>query len=184
MKPERRFTAARLAAISIAGSLLLYADCWQRLFPIHKSIAPSHSFGGFLWAARLEILMFALPFVAGLYLMYAGLGAFRRGVDQAIWSEASLNALRTNLNRGVWSLVSAVLFLIAIGVIFADILHLSNGLHHRFAGVGGLAYFFIAPVISLSQLRQMTRPNLLREQKVWGESMKPIVSDHWGERTL
>jgi hypothetical protein len=56
MKLERRLTAAQLAAMAIAGSLLLYSNVWQVMLPYHQRIGHVHGFGSFLWAAKWEIV--------------------------------------------------------------------------------------------------------------------------------
>jgi hypothetical protein len=182
MRLERRLTAAQVASMAIAGSFLLYLSVWQTMLPYHHHLGRVYGFGNFLWASRFEIARFALPFAVGMWMMYAALAALRRGVEEAIWSDLSLMNLRTQLDRVVWTVVAYTMPLTALGWFALRFFSIFNLLHHRTPWPGGLAYFFSSPLLCLLQLRQALRPKPIREPRIWPGDIKPLVSDHWGER--
>ena len=178
MKLERRLTAAQLAAMAIAGSLLLYANVWQAMLPYHQHVGHVHGFGNFLWAARSEIARFVLPLATGIWMMYGALAAFRRGLEDGIWNDASLVKLGTQMNLSVWTVVASTMALVWLGYLVFSLVSLSHGASR----LGGLAYFFLSPLTCLMQLRQAMRPKRDRSLRVWPGDVKPLVSEHWGER--
>jgi len=178
MRLERRLTAEQLAAMAVAGSLLLYANVWQAMLPYHQHVRYVHGFGNLLWAARWEITRFVLPLVAGMWMMYGALAAFRRGLEGEIWNDPSLMKLRAQTNRSVWTVIASTMVLILLGCIVFFSLIPSHGA----SGVGGFAYFFLSPLICLTQLRQAMRPKRDGALRVWQGDVKPLVSEHWGKR--
>lgn len=183
MKLEQRLTAAQLAGMAVAGSLLLYAGIWQIALPYHLPIRPSHGFGDFLWAARFEIALYVIPLALGGWMMYGGLAAFRRGVEDEIWSEPSLAKLRKQINRGVWSAAAYLLTTASLACIVFDLVSWHVGSHHRSTSIGGMAYFLVSPYLCLTTLRNALRPRRVREPGVWPGDVKPLVSEHWGKRS-
>jgi hypothetical protein len=178
MKLERRLTAVQLAAMAIAGSLLLYADVWQVMLPYHQHIGHVHGFGSFVWASRWDIVRFVLPLVVGMWMMYGASAAFRRGVDHEIWSDLSLMKLRTRIDRSIWTLVAYTMALISLGYIVFRLIPSQGGA----SGLGGFAYFSVSPLTGLMLLRQAMRPKCDSTLRVWPGDVKPLVSEHWGER--
>jgi len=182
MRPKRQLTAGQAASIAVAGSLLLYANVWLTMLSRHQQIGHVHGFGNLLWAARLEIARLVLPLAIGMWIMYGGLATFRRGVEYATWSDLALMKLRTQVDRLVWTVAVYTLVLIALGwVVFRGVSILTVS-HHGASGPGGLAYFFASPLMCLTQLRQAMVPKRDRVLRVWPGDVKPLVSDHWGER--
>jgi hypothetical protein len=182
MRLERRRTAAQVASIAIAGSLLLYADVWQTMLPYHQHLGHVHGFGNFLWAAKVEIARFVLPFAVGMWMMYGALAAFRRGVDHEIWSGLSLMKLRTQIDRSVWTIAAYAMALISLGYIVFSLLGILISPSHGASRLGGFAYFFASPLTCLMLLRQAIRPKRNSAPRVWPGDIKPLVSEHWGER--
>jgi hypothetical protein len=174
---ERRLTAAQLAAMAVAGSLLLYAGVWQAMLPYHQHVGYVHGFGNFLWAARWGIARFVLPLIVGTWMMYGALAAFRRGMDYEIWSDLSLKKLRTQIDRSVWTVVAYTMVLISLGYIVFSLIP-----SHGASRLGGFAYFFASPLTCLMLLRQAMRPKRDSALRVWPGDVKPLVSEHWGER--
>ena len=177
MRLERRLTAAQLAAMAIAGSLLIYADLWQTMLPYHQHMGHVHGLGGLLWASKWEIARFVLPFVAGMWMMYGALSAFRRGLADEIWNDSSLTKLRAQTNRSVWTIVGYTMVLFALVYIVFTLIP-----SHRAARVGGFTYFFASPLTSLMLLRQAMRPKRNSALRVWPGDVKPLFSEHWGDR--
>jgi hypothetical protein len=180
MRLERRLTAARVASIAIAGSLLLYAGLWQAMLPYHGHIGHAHGFGSFLWAARWMIARFVLPLAVGAWMMYGALEAFRRGIDYEIWSVVSVGKLRTQIDRSVWTVAAYTMTLTSLGYIIFYLVSQNHGASR----LGGFTYFFTSPLICLMQLRKAMRPKRERVPQVWPGDTKPLVSAHWGERTV
>jgi hypothetical protein len=183
MKLERRLTAAQLAAMSIAGSLLLYAGVWQAALPYHQHFNRYYALGDLLWVARFEIVRYVLPLVLGSWMMYGGLAAFRRGVEDTIWSESSLAKLRIQINRGVWNVTGYLLSAALLGYILFDLVVRHVGPHHGGSPTAGLTYFFVAPLFCLGMLRNALRPKRTEDAGTWFRDMKPLVSEHWGEHS-
>ena len=180
MRLERRLTAAQVASMAIAGSFLLYVSVWLTMLPYHHHLGRVYGFGNFLWVSRFEIVRFVLPFALGAWMMYAALAAFHRGVEQTIWSDLSLMKLRTLLDRVVWTIVVYTMAIGALGwVVFA---FFGTVPFHRTSGPGGLGYFLASPVVCLLQLRRALLPKPIREPRIWPGDVKPLVSEHWGER--
>jgi hypothetical protein len=177
MRLERRLTAGQLAATAVAGSLLLYADVWQAMLPYHQQVGHVHGFGNFLWAARWEIARFVLPLMVGMWMMYGALAAFRRGLEDEIWNDPSLMKLRAQTNRSVWTVVAYTMVLISLGYI---VFRLTPS--HGASRLGGFSYFFVSPLTCLMLLRQAMRPKRDSTLRVWPGDVKPLVSEHWGER--
>jgi hypothetical protein len=177
MRLERRLTAAQLAAMAIAGSLLIYADVWRAMLPYHQHIGHVHGFGNFLWASKWEIARFVLPLVAGLWMMYGSSAAFRRGLEDEIWNDPSLTKLRAQTNRSVWMVVAYTMVLISLGYVVFSLIP-SRGASR----VGGFSYFFASPLICLTLLRQAMRPKRNSALRIWPGDVKPLVSEHWGDR--
>jgi hypothetical protein len=114
-------------------------------------------------------------------MMYDGLAAFRRGVEDTIWSEPSLAKLRAQVNRGIWSAIAYLTFAAVIGMIFFDLFSRFGRGHHGGSPVGAMAYFSGSPLTCLMTLRKVLQPKRVREPRVWPGDVKPLVSEHWGE---
>jgi hypothetical protein len=177
---EQRLTAAQLAAMAIAGSLLIYANVWQVMLPYHQHIGPVHGFGWFLWAVKWEIARFVLPLVVGMWMMYGALAAFRRGVDYEIWSDLSLMELRMLIDRSIWTLAAYTMALTSLGYIVFCLFGILISPGHGASRLGGFAYFFASPLTCLMLLRQAMRPKRDSALRVWPGDVKPLVSEHWG----
>ena len=183
MKLERRLTAAQLAGMAVAGSLLLYAGVWQIALPYHLHIGRTHTFGEFLWAARFEIALYILPLALGGWMMYDGLAAFRRGFEDTIWSEPSLAKLRTQLNRRIWIVLAYLMTAVALAYFVFNLFSRLRGSHHGGSSVGAMAYLLVSPLSCLMTLQNVLRPKPVREPGTWPGDIKPLVSKHWGERS-
>lgn len=183
MKLEQRLTAAQLAGMAVAGSLLLYVGVWQIALPYHLPIRPTHGLGDFLWAARFEIALYILPLALGGWMMSGGLAAFRRGFEDTIWSEPSLAKLRIQLNRRIWMVSGYLMIAVALGYFVFELFSRLHGSHHGGSSVGAMAYFCVSPLTCLATLRNVLRPKPLREPGTWPGDIKPLVSEHWGERS-
>ena len=162
-------TAAQLAAMAVAGSLLLYATVWQAMLPYHQHVGHVRGFGTLLWAAKWEIARFVLPLATGIWMMYGALAAFRRGLDDEIWNDPSLMKLRAHTNRSVWTVVASTMVLISLSYVVFSLMP-----SHGASRVGGFAYFFVSPLTCLMLLRQALRPKRDSALPVWPGDVKPL----------
>jgi hypothetical protein len=177
MRLEQRLTAAQLAAMAIAGSLLLYATVWQAMLPHHQHVGHVHGFVNFLWAAKWEIARFVLQLATGIWMMYGALAAIRRGLEDEIWNDPALMKLRTQTNRPVWTVAAYTMVLISLGYLVLRLIP-----SHGAIRLGGFSYFFASPLSCLMLLRQAMRPKRDSTLRVWPGDVKPLFSEHWGER--
>jgi len=170
MKLEQKLTPPQLAALAFAGSFLLYAECWFADAILHAH--HKHGEGDMLQLLDLMLRAFG-PMILGLCATSMAQAALKRGLISQNWDEAVLEKLRIELDSLVWRWITVGLGLIGIGY---DLFFLNSG-HASSSGV-----FAMWPFITLQQLQKTLRPKREATFPVWCDYLKPIHSDHWGER--
>jgi len=169
---ERRLSAPQLASLALGCGLLAFGIITANALPnpVHLSIRAA------LWIGGLEFLFG----IAAVVIMYKALTAFQRGIDEGLWSQASLDELKKQLNHPAVTAFSWLLVAFLIGYLVIDIV--SNWFLHHHSQIAGLAYFWMSPVYAIGILRRSLKPKLPRDRPIWLDEVKPIHSDHWGNR--
>jgi H+/Cl- antiporter ClcA len=175
---ERRYSAERVAAIAMGSSLLTWLAVTATAFPDPLPNSPQGSHREL--AYYLGLLLFAIA--AGI-VTFVFIAAFKRGVNDGIWSEASRQRLLAQLSRPVWTASVVVMALGAVGYVFYDLITYQYGVHPHHAN-GGLVYFWLSPLIAFGQLRAALKPPAPTRggSSIWLGDVKPLRSDHWGQR--
>ena len=185
MRLEQRLSAAQVASIAIAGSLLLYANVWQAALMHYPQHGHVHSIREFWGAAKWMFARLVPPIILGIWMIYAAQAAFRRGVEQRLWTDVSLNNLSARLDSKVWTVAGFAMALTAAGFVVADAFtRLVVGGRNGSSSAAGFVFFCILPLECLAFLRRTLRPGGDGPRSVWGNVVRPLVSDHWGKRSL
>jgi hypothetical protein len=174
---EQRHSAKRIVAIVMGCSWLAWIAVTATALPDPLPNSPYRSHAEM--AYYIAVLVIA---VAALVLMYVALESFKRGVTNELWAEVALERLRTELNRPVWNVLTTILVVAALGYVFYDLTTWGNHLHRHHTN-GGLIYFWLSPLTAYSQLKAALRPPPPpRGSVLWLDDLKPLHSNHWGER--
>jgi hypothetical protein len=177
MRLEERSSAKRVAGIALGCSLVVFFALWATALPVPPGLESSRFHGEIVY----ELSLFALAVAAGIQ-MYIAIEAFKRGVAEEIWSQASIDRLRAVLERRVYTVLLFGFIVFALAYVFIDLLNLTSHRHHH-SMTGGLIYFWMSPATTLAVLRVTLRPRpKSRGGSIWLGEVKPIVSEHWGER--
>jgi hypothetical protein len=176
---EDRFSATRLAGVALAASLWLFVSVSLTLLPWPDALFAHHRIN-WLWMS-LDIAWLLLG-IAAAVLMYRALGAFRRGVDAKLWDTCTLERLRTRLEHPVFNAAAWVSAVGAVGYLIVSLAIFHPGGHHHGTGMGGLVYFWLSPITVLGSLRSALKPARTPSQSTWRDDIKPITSQHWGDR--
>jgi hypothetical protein len=174
MKLEQRLTASQLASLALGmGFLAFLVITFLALTPNLRLVSQSdHTF--WIWVICLCFFLGAVAVIS----MYMALEAFRRGVDESLWNKDSLERLKTQLGNPRWTVP---LFIMALGIFGYILWHLRPSQPDH-SGFGGFAYFWMSPLLALGRLRQTLRPKPEGGRPGWLDGMKPVISEHWGER--
>jgi hypothetical protein len=163
----------------------------RRLFDLHQ-LSPAHlaalsicssllcplSFGIFYLARRCGGVDYPL-IVVGLLCCILGVVISLRANAQLTddirnerWKSTELEGLHAIMQHPVWSYLIAAL----IGGQFAPLVFIP---HH--ASVGQC---LLIPSLAIIRIRAALRPPTIRPTStpLWGDDLRPIHSDHWGER--
>ena len=172
MMLEQRLSAAQLASLALSCGLLTFGIITVNALP-----DPAHlSIRATLWIGGLEFLFG----IAAVVVMYKALAAFQRGIDDGRWNQASLDKLKKQLNHPIATAFIWFLVAILLGYIVVDLT--SHWFRHRHIQIGGLSYFWMSPAYALGMLRRSLKPKRRRGQSIWRDEVKPIHSEHWGNR--
>jgi hypothetical protein len=110
-------------------------------------------------------------------MMYGASAALGRGLEDEIWNDPSLAKLRGQTNRSIWMVVAYTMVLISLGYVVFSLIP-----RHGASRVSGFTYFFASPLMCLTLLRQAMRPKRNSALRIWPGDVKPLVSEHWGDR--
>lgn len=171
----RRLNPVQLVRLAIAGSALA-ASVWF-LGLIHVPIFPHGcGFWAAVWGYRLRMVVFLLPGAVGLTLMFWAEKRFKRGFMDDLWTEAELEAARRLLTSGLWKAV-AISFSVLILVSLLFVLG-RNGSKAAWSW-----YVLMLPSQTVQRLRTLITPRAAVSSGLrdW-RSLRPIQSEHWGER--
>ncbi len=174
MALEQRLSAAQLTSLALGCGFLAFGIITFEAFPDFAHLSNRAT----LWIDGLELLFG----IAAVVVMYKVLAAFQRGIDESLWSLASLDKLKKQLDHPAVTAFIWLLLAVPIGYLVIDIV--THWFRHHHNQIGGLAYFWMSPVYAIGRLRRSLKPKLPRSQSVWRDELKPIHSDHWGDRSL
>lgn len=170
MWPSRRNTPVQLGTIAVRGMVL---------YTLTLSVAALLSYLGVSWLHTLHIgprffrgLVALAVFVPSLVIELRAILLLREGIRLERWSEEDLDALRTKVDRPVWTFVGWSLFVLMVLLIV--LLPLGSG----FSSVW---LFVWMPISLISNLQSALRKPISPERKTidWSTA-KPLQSDHWG----
>lgn len=160
-------------------SLWLFASISLMFLPWPDPIKPGKGVDT-LWLT-LNIAWLVAGIAASI-LMYKAIAAFQRGVSGEVWDEADLAPVRRGLSHRSVSVALGAFTVCAFGYLLFDIVTRNFGARPHGSSIGGFAYFWLSPLTTVTMLRQALRPKRDRLLGVWRDEMKPIMSEHWGER--
>jgi MFS family permease len=162
--PNPDISAHRMAALSVAGSLLAAVSF---LLP-----APSHGHG-----APWRIAIFVAIILIGGAVWIVAVSRLKDGVQNSRWPEAQIESLRTVTESPVLTGLFFVLFLFFFVTAFP---FSSHPAHPALRGYGWAAFLLGQ---CCAQLRSSTqRPRTPPTTRLDWRSRPPIRSNHWGER--
>jgi hypothetical protein len=134
--------------------------------------ASGYGLGAILWADRLRLLVFFVPFAIGMTVSTIAESRLRRGIDNELWQESEVELFRGRMAHPVWNVFAGLVLMAWLGYAFT-----ANFLH------GTWFWCLMVPMQSISRLRMMARPQRVSEGgglKDW-RNFNPIQSEHWGE---
>lgn len=173
MRIERHLSPDRLVLLSLGGSLLLTLEFWVLALRIPAFLTFVHR-QSFL---RLFIL-FLVPAILGFMLQYKAAEALDSGIAGDLWPEATLARLRTRLDARWLTWIATALWMTGLLYIFVTMLAGPARFHN--SNLGAFAYFVIAPLMTLTHLRRKLKPSDPDIAVRWLDTLKPIISEHWG----
>lgn len=172
MKLEQRYTAAQVAWLALGSGcvtfLIITADNLPWEWRLSRQTA--------IWTAVSSLLLA----VSAVVVMNYALGAFARGVEEELWDKGSLDRIKAFVDKRWWMVPLWLFLLFAMGLLVVDLVTHWPRRHNINPG---MTYFWMSPFFALLRIRQMLNPKkpTPRESILAGE-MKPLVSDHWGDR--
>jgi hypothetical protein len=171
VKLEQRYTAKQVAGIAIGSGCVAFLIITAINLPWESRV--SHQVT--LWV-ELSLLLTAVIAVA---LMYYALAAFARGVEEELWDKASLDRIRTFVEKGWWMVLLVFVLVFAMGLIAVDLVTRWPR-HHNING--GMSYFWVSPILAVMQIRGLLKPKKKPGESIWVGEVKPLISEHWGNR--
>lgn len=172
MKLEQRYTAKQVVGIAIGSGCVAFLSITVDNLPLDQHV--SHR--AMIWC-DVGVLVAT---VAAVCFMYYALAAFARGVEQEVWDKASLQPIKALADKPLWIAMTCVLPICLLGFVVFDLTTHWPRQHHMNAGAG---YFWMSPFLALVQIRAALKPKAVTpSSSTWISEMKPIVSEHWGNR--
>ncbi len=168
MQLNQRLSLRQLVAASLTGALLCHTCTWLQMIS---------------WPSNWALLPIAALFALGLWASVAMQSAIENGIANERWSEDAIETMRRRLQQTRWTVALALLFLLPL-LAFVSLFVITktpvSAGHHssRF----NFAYFWAYPWLAHSALIRILRPRPQTRAIIWNTEMKPIVSEHWGER--
>ena len=168
MKLSSRITLAQMTSVTLGASLVVYISLWLIFF----------------FCTHGSSLLWLLPPTAAGAVMLFALSKAKEGIRTERWSQSSIDAVRVQLDNPIWWTITGVLTVLAFAGSISSLIFIgSKGPHHP-PSMGGFLYFWLSPLLMLSQLRGALRPPAPKHELIWKNDLKPIVSDHWGESQI
>ncbi len=163
----RQDTPLRLAVLAMGGALYTFTLLAAALL-LHGRLVHAQSF----WLLRTCIA--PVIFVPGFAIQMRALHLLRRGVRKDLWREEDLDALRTQINRPVWTFVSWLLLASMMLVIVVSPVRSTLSIPWLLLWL---------PAYLLMDLRLALRKPISSVRKTidWSTA-KPLRSDHWGHQ--
>ncbi len=168
MQLNQRLSLQQLVAASLTGALLCHTCTWLQMI---------------FWPSNWALVPIATLFALGLWASVAMQSAIENGIASERWTDDAIQTMLHRLQRTRWTVALAVLFLLPL-LVFVSLFvlpntHVTAG-HHpsRF----NFAYFWAYPWLAHTTLIRILRPRPQTRAIQWNSEMKPIVSQHWGER--
>jgi hypothetical protein len=168
MKLNQRLSLQQLVAAALTGALLCHACTWLQMIS---------------WPSNWALLPIAALFALGLWASVAMQSAIENGIANQCWTDEVIETIRQRLQRTRCTVALSLLFLLPL--LFFVCLYLfakpavSTGHHPSRIN---FAYFWAYPLLTHSTLVRILRPRPLAHAIVWNSEIKPIASEHWGER--
>lgn len=169
---KRDFSPRSLAILAIAGAGLAGSTWFLSFVPIPKLLPVGCGFGAMLWADRLRIAAFLLPFALGIAISIKAEMRFNSGFRNFQWTEAEMASTKSLVTQPYWAWSAFLLLFVAILSMVVD-RHVRNG---------SMIYMLILPAQTATRLRQLIAPVTPPNSALVDlHNLQPIQSEHWGE---
>jgi hypothetical protein len=176
MWPTRRDTPLQLAKTAIWGVVI---------YTLALSLAALMSHRGTPWIVAFDIgrgdrlIRFCIAvalalaaFAPGVILELRSVSLLRGGIRLERWQEEQVDALRQQVDRPIWTILSFLLFALAVLALLLTAWH----------SIFFKAWLFLwLPVNLIGALRSSTRKSVPSSRMIidW-TTAKPLQSEHWG----
>ncbi len=168
----RRLSPVHLARLAIGGAMLAALPWMLQWMPMPPMLGSWHSLPGFLWALRLRVLLFGVPFGAGGALALWAQRQLRLGFLDDAWSGEQPEPVRRLVQSHFWKWFALGLFGLCLTIA-------ALSLHHA----GSLLLYVVlfpsqmAQTIDRALFPRASRSVSLRTAL---SDVQPLRSEHWG----
>lgn len=172
-------TPRQLATRALLGSWLVFSAMpLMLIFLFYLKGLQQRPVEHHLQASLLGLSLLLAPLIVGLVLITRSEKALKQGLVDDRWQPTQIDHLREWLATSTFKFLNYTVVLALLGMLVVAVLY-----GHSMQFLGPFLYLLPTPVATYGRLKTLVaEPQTIRPWMDWS-SVKPLQSDHWGQRT-